>query len=93
MVSKIKTSNGTIAIQIQQTSNLAKWLQKWHNYLKTAPTSEWAQTSVTIRCPNMGEVITASRVSPQKAADTPYQAQGQNVTWNLMSAEMQKDVI
>lgn len=93
MISKIKTRKGTLALQIQQTSPLNKWLQKWFNYLETASTEQWAQTKIIIRAPRLGEQITALSVSPQKPADSPYQAQGQNVTWSVMAADIQKDII
>jgi len=91
MVSKIKGRNGTIAITIQQISNLNKWLLKWFNYLETAATDQWADTKVVIRSPVMQDLITALGVSPQKPAEKPYQAQGQNISWALMAADSQQD--
>jgi len=93
MVSKIPGDNGTIAITIQQTSTLNKWLLKWYNYLKAASTSQWAKTGITVRAPSMQDLITATGVSPQKLADKPYQAQGQLVTWNLMAADIQQEAM
>lgn len=91
MVSKIRARNGIVNVTIQQTSNLNKWLQKWFNYLETAPTSAWAETTVIVRAPMMGETTTCIGVSPQKPGDKPYQQQGQQVSWNLMSADVQMD--
>lgn len=93
MVSKIRARNGLLAVAIQQTSALHRWLQKWFNYLETAHTSKWADTTVIIRSPLTGEIKTLTGVSPQKQADAPYQAQGQMVTWNLMSADIQQNVV
>jgi hypothetical protein len=91
MVSKIKGRNGTVALAIQQVSEFQKWLNKWYNYLDVAPTDNWALTTIVIRAPKMGELTIASGVSPQKLPDKPYQAQGQQVTWNLMAADIQQD--
>jgi superfamily I DNA and RNA helicase len=91
MISKIKTRNGSIALSIQQVSWLNTWLTKWLNYLETAGADEWAQTKIVVRAPNMGETITAVGVTPQKMPDRPYQAQGQQVTWNLMAGDIQQD--
>jgi len=91
MVSKIRARNGQLSLAIQQTSPLNKWLTKWFNYLETASTSAWADTTVTIRCPVMGDSKILTGVSPQKQADVPYQAQGQQVTWNLMAADIQQE--
>lgn len=93
MVSKIKSRNGTITITAQQTSSLHKWLTKWSNYLDGSDTSAWAETTIIIRAPKMGDLITVQGVSPQKMPDKPYQAQGQNISWAMMAADIQHDVI
>jgi superfamily I DNA and RNA helicase len=93
LVSKIKGRNGTAAISVQQISALNAWLTKWYNYLETAPTDEWADTRIIIRSPQMGETITLTGVSPQKLPDKPYQAQAQQVTWNLMAADIQQEAV
>lgn len=88
MVSKIKSKNGTIAISVQQSSPLNKWLDKLYNYLEVAPSSEWARASMILRHLTLGEGTVCTGVSFQKRADKPYQAQGQQVTWNLMAANI-----
>lgn len=93
MISKIKARNGSAAIAIQQTSDMHAWLQKWYNYLEAAPASEWAKTVITVRAPNMQQLKTLTGVSPQKQPDSPYQAQGQHVTWTLMAADIQQDAV
>lgn len=93
MVSKIKGRNGSHAVSVQQTSDLNKWLLRLYNYLETGPANEWAGISIVMRAPRMGEMITSTGVSFQKLPDKPYQAQGQQVTWNLMAADIQQDNI
>ncbi|NOU95591.1 DUF3277 family protein [Paenibacillus sp. LMG 31456] len=93
MVSKIKGRNGSHAIAIQQTSPLNQWLLKAYNYLENAPANEWAKLSIVQRAPSMHDLITSTGVSFQKLPDKPYQAQGQQVTWNFMAADIQQDVI
>lgn len=88
MISKVAGKNGTIAISAQQTSDLHKFLLKWYNYIDVAGASEWARMTVTIKSNNLGDSTVCTGVSPQKLADRPYQAQGQQITWNLMSAEI-----
>lgn len=88
MVSKIAGNNGTVTIECQQTSAIHKWLLAWFNVLWQLPTSEWASTSLTLRNGATGTRHIISGVSPQKEPDTPYQSQGQRVTWNLMCAEI-----
>jgi glutamine cyclotransferase len=93
MVSKIRARNGSISFTIQQTSGFNRWLNKWYNYLEGANTSVWADTKIIVRAPQMGKVTTLIGVSPQKFADEPYQAQGQNLTWALLAADIQTDPI
>lgn len=88
MVSKIAGNNGTVTIEVQQTSAIHKWLLAWFNALWQMPTSEWASTSMTLRNAATGTRHIISGISPQKEPDTPYQAQGQHVTWTLMCAEI-----
>jgi hypothetical protein len=88
MTSKILGNNGTIAIEIQQSSPAHKLLLLWYNYILNAPSSEWANNSITIRNNVIGETILCEAVAPQKLPDKPYQASGQKVTWNLMAANI-----
>lgn len=93
MVSKVKGRNGSHAIAIQQTSDFNKWLLKLYNHLETVPASKWAQISIVVRSTEMHDMITSTGVSFQKLPDRPYQAQGQQVTWQLMAADIQQDII
>jgi hypothetical protein len=94
MISKVAGDNGTIAVTMQQTSDLHQWLLKnWYNYINGSgsSTDDWAAMAVTINDNNSNFTITATGVSPEKVADIPYQAQGQMVTWNLMAAEITRE--
>lgn len=88
MVSKIAGNNGTVTIEVQQTSSIHKWLLAWFNALVALPTASWAETAITLRNSATKTSHVCLGVSPQKEADTPYQAQGQRVTWTLMCAEI-----
>lgn len=88
MISKIAGKNGTVAIALQQTSELHKFFLKWYNYIDNAAASEWASMNITIKSNNLGDSTVCTGVSPQKLAERPYQAQGQHVTWQLMCAEI-----
>lgn len=92
MISKLAGKNGNIAIALQQTSELHKWLLKWYKYVTSeGPLSDFASMIITIKSPNLGDETVCTGVSPQKLADRSYQAQGQHVTWNLMAAEITED--
>lgn len=90
MVSKIEGNNGTIALQIQQTSGFNKWLLNAYNYLITSPAAQWAQLSITLRSLSMGDLINANGVSFRIKPERQYQAQGQQITWQLMAADIQE---
>lgn len=93
MVSKIKARNGTVSVVTQQTSSLHQWLVKFYNYLETADSSEWARGKIIIRTPAMKELETCTGVSPTKLPSNPRQAQGQNLTWSLMAADIQREAV
>ena len=88
MISKILVENGLVAINLQQVSEGHLWLLKLLKYLKEAPTSEWARASAILNVPATGEIVNFIGVSPQKRADATFQAQGQQVTWNMMAARI-----
>jgi hypothetical protein len=88
MISKLAGKNGTIAVTMQQTSDLNKYLLKWYNYIDNADASEFALMNLMIKSKNLGDSTVCTGVTPQKLSDRPYQAQGQMITWNLMAAEI-----
>lgn len=92
MVSKVAGNNGTVTIEVQQTSPLHKWLQKWFNKLVLLPASEWAATTLLLKNTTTGGSHKCTGVSPQKEGDVPYQAHGGRVTWVLMAADIQNDI-
>lgn len=93
MVSYISGDNGQINIETQQTSDLNNFLRRWFNAIKTAAdngdTSGWAAASLTLRSLVDGTGHVCTGISPAKVPDTPYAAQGQNITWTLMAADIQ----
>lgn len=88
MITKKISRNGTISIDMQQTSQLHKWLLKTYNYVDNAATSEWARMTITINSNELDESVTCTNVAFQKIPDKPYQAEGQHVTWILMAAKI-----
>jgi hypothetical protein len=90
MTSKIKAPNGTITIQVQQTSDAAKWLRQYINYVNAAPSSEFARATVIGASKVMGVTHTCTGVSPQKRPDAQYQQAGQQVAVTLMAQVMEE---
>lgn len=85
MISKIAGDNAAINIEIQQTSELHKWLTNYYNVILLSPAAAWASASIIIRDPVGGSLISAYDVAPQNKAEKPYQAQGQRITWTMLS--------
>ena len=88
MVSKIAGNNGTVTLEVQQTSPLNKWLNQWFQKLWNNKTSKWASTTIFIQNTELGVSHLCTGVSPSKEPDTPYGQQGGRVTWQLMCADI-----
>lgn len=92
MVSYIDDNTGMIDIDVQQTSALHDYLIATLNAKITrannGDVSTWAAMTITIRniASGTGHVLTG--VSFGKQPNTPYEAQGQNVTWHLPAADV-----
>lgn len=90
MISYVAGDNGTLAIEVQESSYLHAELTALYNTLLTAANnydvSAWAATTISFRMLTDGSQHILSGVSFQKFPDKPYQAHGQRVTWNLMVA-------
>lgn len=93
MVSFIDGDNGNVVIETQQTSRWHLFLLNWFNLIKTASqngdTSNWATATMSFRSISDGTYHTLKGVSPAKIPNKTYAAQGQNVTWTLMAADIQ----
>lgn len=92
MVSYVPGDNGTISIEVQQTSDLHTFLLGWFNASKTAAdngdVSNWAAGAISIRNIVDGSHHTATGVSPGKIPAKVYQAVGQKITWTLPAAKI-----
>ena len=92
MPSYIAGRNGTVAIEVQQTSALHHALLALYNLLETAANADdvsgWAATVISFRTLLDASTHVLSGVSFSKIPDKPYQAQGQRITWSLMAADV-----
>lgn len=89
----IPVYNGTVSVQCQQTSILHKFLLDWYNVLKTRESQEnvddWANAVMALRNIVDGTSHNITGISPQINPDKVYGAQGGNVTWLLMAANIE----
>ena len=90
MTSKIAGDNGTVAIQVQQTSGLNTFMTKLYNTLKAAPSSVWTSTQFLITNSVQKEVCTCIGCSPENLPEKPMQAEGQMITWTWLAQNIQQ---
>lgn len=87
MPSFVAGDSGTVTIECQQTSIIHQLLLGWLNILKTSAMlgnlSNWANTSMLLVETTTGQSHVITGISPNKAADKTYAAQGGHVTWTL----------
>lgn len=90
--SYVAGGNGTVAIEVQQTSLLHHALLGLYNLAVLAANnndvSGWLSTSISFRTILDGSTHLLNGVSFGKIPDKPYQSSGQKVTWTLMAADV-----
>jgi len=93
MVSKVAGNQGTIAIDVQQTSNVHKKLLNLFNSLVIGKTDKWAQASINIRNIADGAGHICNGVSPQIIPAKAYAKAGAHLTWTFMAADIQNTTV
>jgi Protein of unknown function (DUF3277) len=92
MVSYIAGDNGSVSIEVQQTSDLHTFLLGWFNACKTAADAGsvalWAQAAFSVRNILDGSSHAMTGVSPGKVPDKTYASQGGKITWILPCAKI-----
>lgn len=92
MISAIAGQNGTLTMQVQQTSALDQFLLNWFSDLDAAfnqqDVSNWATATMFIIDQLTGNQHTLTGVSPTKQPNRPYAKQGAMLSWVLMAAQI-----
>ena len=92
MPSYVAGDDGTVAIEVQQTSDLHHELLRLYNLSVTAANADdvsgWAGTQISFRTLLDGSTHLLTGVSFGKIPDKPYQSHGQKITWSLMAANI-----
>lgn len=88
MNSKVLGANGTVAFNVQQTSQFHQWLLDEFNYAVAAPAGKWAGYTVTITAPSMAVKLTMSGAAFQNLPDFSFQADGQQYSWTLTYSDL-----
>ena len=92
MPSYVAGDNGSLAVNVQETSVLHTQLLALYNLCVQAANNDdvsgWAATVISFRFLIDGTQHLLSGVSFAKIPDKPYQAHGQRITWNLLAANV-----
>jgi hypothetical protein len=84
--------NGTVSLEVQQTSALHHQLLALYNQCVNAANNDdvsgWAATSISFRTLLDGSTHLLTGVSFGKIPDKPYAAHGAKITWQLMAASI-----
>ena len=88
VVSKWVARNGTVQMNILQSSDFNEWLKKFAAFLEEAPNDQFALATMDIKNKSTGDTYHCTGVSHQKRADNSFQSQAQNRTWSMMCANI-----
>ena len=90
VISKHVYKNGTLTMNVLQSSDFNNWLRGWANYLEapTTDNSEFALTDITIRSKSTGDVYYLTGCTHQKIADQDFQDEAQFRQWTIMAANI-----
>lgn len=88
VVSKWVARNGSVQLNILQSSDFNEWLKKFASFLEEAPTDQFALATIDIKNKSTGDNYHCTGVSHQKRADNSFQSQAQNRTWNMLCANI-----
>lgn len=86
VVNRLRTSHGTVAVEVPQNSSADEFLRKWVRYLKNARSSEFARSTLTLADTMGGFTISCEGVTPQKIPDRVYDQTSGNLTWTFLAA-------
>jgi hypothetical protein len=93
MPSYISANNGTLAVEVQESSVLHSDLLDLYNQAILAAESDdvegWAAMVVSFRMMTDGSQHTLSGVSFSKVPGKPYESAGQKITWMLQACDVQ----
>ena len=89
VVNRLKTTNGTIQIEVPQNSSADAFLRRWAKWAgSTKKPDRIALGMLTIRDNVSGFKTTCTGVSLQKAPDRTYDRTAANVTYTLLAVKI-----
>jgi len=88
VVNKLRSVNGSVALELPQNSPADKYLRKLIKYLTTAATDRFALTKMTLNDPAGGKVTTLVGLTPQKWPDENYDQTSSTRNYTFLAAEI-----
>ena len=88
VVSKWVAKNGTVTLDIMQSSDFNAWLKKFTAFLENSDTDQFALATMSISNKSTGDSYYCKGESHQKRADNNFQSQAQNRSWTMMCASI-----
>ena len=89
IVNRLKTTNGTITIEVPQNSKGDAFLRKWAKYAKNPKKAErMALGTLTVTDKVSGFKTSCTGVCLQKAPDRTYDRTATNVTYTFLCADI-----
>lgn len=88
VVSKWAVRNGTVTIEVLQSSDLNKWLRDFTSWLETAESGQFALATMDIVNKSTGDTYHCAGVTPQKKADNQFNSTASRRTWTLLCADI-----
>lgn len=88
VVSKWVARNGTVTLDILQSSDFNAWLKKFAAYIEEADTDQFALATITLSNKSTGDSYYCTGVSHRKIADNSLASQAANRSWELMCANI-----
>ncbi len=88
VVNRLRSSHGTVTLEVPQNSSADEFLRKWARYLKSAETYLFALSALNIVDAAGNYSICCEGVTPQKIPDRAYDQTSGNVSWVLLAARI-----
>ena len=85
VVNKLKTTNGTITMEVAQNSRLDEFMRKWVGRQKDCASNRTALGTLTIQDTVAGYSVICTGVSIQKKPDRTFDRTGTNLTYTLLA--------
>ena len=89
VISKHAYRNGTVTLNVMQSSDLNKWLKtKFAKNLEVLGASQFARATMTIENKSTGDSYVCTGVCHQKRPNDSFQAAAQAVDWVFLVADI-----